>query len=498
MAGDEAGDGDVELDAEARRLRLDAEKAKFRRARAEADQGVAEARAATWQSVVPAVDAPEGATTVGEGSGALGPWLAHRKLADAAGTIAAGVREEVDDHDGPRILVVDDLALLDAEADWLRVRQVLAQAEASSSALAARLRTAATAVDEAFPDRAGDPVAPDDGIVGVAPPDGARPPSAALPPVSGAIGAAIGIAQLLRTDQGLVASPVASSDSELAVLATAALVAVGIDAELDGFALTPDDADSPLLQRMNAIGAGLRRLAARRLALSGRLAPHVAELEALVVRRDRLDQALVEAMASTETADERVAGLRRDRDEAAAAVAARSGVIQPVVATVDDAGEVLDVLGDGVDALLAAPPDGIAPLLAALARERLHAADTEGGVSHVLYVATGELNSDVVTRSSLLGSSGRVGFIGSASTTWLLLDVAGNAVVAGGPVDAAGRATYDLAKGIADVADIPATSAALGSDPQGATQVLVWTTVLVAASAGFVIALFALLRFLFG
>lgn len=135
----------VELDAKGKKLQLDAEKAKYREIIAKANQGA-------LRALIPEVEgAPSGEVKLGEKAGALGPWLAHESIAKAAETIAHDVgatlfpksspQRQADDPDRatdgtriaptvthasetamqasetateskPRVLVVDDRALL--------------------------------------------------------------------------------------------------------------------------------------------------------------------------------------------------------------------------------------------------------------------------------------------------------------------------------------------------------------------------------------------------
>lgn len=531
MTTDSASATSVTLDAEGRRLQLEAEKAKLRQATAEADRATAQTKATDWQSLVPDVETPDGTVTVGEGSGALGPWLAHRKLAQAAKNIAAkvkgsvrgSVRGSVEDSDkedkdsdkcevegsvdtsSPRVLVVTDPALLDSDAIWTQVRQVLDRATSTLEALDAAVEQAEDDLDAALakldtsattPDS---PTGEDDVPAGGTPDDGGITDGIdadrgdggetitggdTLPgTVSGALGAAIGLAQLLRADHSLTSATVSSSGAELAVLVTAFLAKDGVAAELRGFSLTPDG-NSPLLDMAGELATRTEKVAVKLLQFEARVAPWAEELDDLARRRD----AFASLMLNTEGPAERVDELRQRWRDAADGYVVLSRAVTPARSTAAAVAQRLAQVTAQVDALLATPAGGTAPLIVALATERLHGADGKRTFTHVLYVHTEELNSDVVTRTSVLGSSGRVGFIGTATTTWLLLETGDRRVVGGGAVDAAGRMTYDLATGAASGADIR-DDEELGPDPQDKLETRVRSAIVAVAFAALLIAL---------
>jgi hypothetical protein len=99
-------------------------------------------------------------------------------------------------------------------------------------------------------------------------------------------------------------------------------------------------------------------------------------------------------------------------------------------------------------ALTTADGQGISPLQRACSRDRLHdrTEDTTRVVTHVLLVQATHAGADIVTRRSILGASGRVGYLGGANGAWVLIDVHGN-VVGGGAVDSASHMTHDIATG---------------------------------------------------
>ena len=67
-------------------------------------------------------------------------------------------------------------------------------------------------------------------------------------------------------------------------------------------------------------------------------------------------------------------------------------------------------------------------------------------VTHILLAQSTHTGADVVTRRSVLGSSGRVGYLGGANAAWVLVDAHGS-VVAGGAIDGASHMTHDIGTG---------------------------------------------------
>ena len=120
-------------------------------------------------------------------------------------------------------------------------------------------------------------------------------------------------------------------------------------------------------------------------------------------------------------------------------------------------------------------------LLTAIAREGLHSLSQEQGsagaedakpskdaqprVTHVLYVGMDEARGDVVTRRSLLGTSGRLGFIGAINASWLLLDTKTGVLAHGGAVAHAKRMLYDLEAGTGETKAIDLNGTIGGKDP---------------------------------
>ena len=224
----------VDLDEEGKRLQLEAEKAKYREAIAKAALGAAEAKASTVQTTVPDVaDAPKGEVALGEAAGALGPWLTHRAIHEAATLIADKVRPALGEHS--RVLVLEDRGLL--LSDWTRFH-----AEASLDEAAARLAPletlagdASTRLEEAIrtyeDEEAGgtrrglrrvDKEEPARAV----PEEGEEPVGAELSGETlgaGALAAASDLLGLLRIDFALTASAATTSSWELAALTAAHL-----------------------------------------------------------------------------------------------------------------------------------------------------------------------------------------------------------------------------------------------------------------------------------
>lgn len=144
------------------------------------------------------------------------------------------------------------------------------------------------------------------------------------------------------------------------------------------------------------------------------------------------------------------------RELAGAQATALVGYAQQVVTDADTA----------VAALLNASETSDAPLVTAIRYERLDQAVTSRRITHVLYVNLDAVAADVVTRRSILGTSGRVRFLSSGNASWLLLATADNAIKGGGQESLADVMTLSLETGQThfDTALGP-TSAAAGTDP---------------------------------
>lgn len=474
-----ADDGDADerpavvLDAEGERLRLQAEKAKFR-------QAIAAANRATSASLVdlPDVqDGPTGTVTVGAQAGALGPWLAHQTLDAAAGTVAVQVAKELESlGDRARVLLVDDRAVLGGATTARLVRDRLVRLTERLTGLPHLLADARALLL----DPSNRPLDGGAGDCRDKPDDGAQ---ATAPSPGSALGAALDLLSLARTDYTLTAAAVSTSPSEVVALTAAHLAGGAVRVEVDRFAGT---GDSPSLRAADE--AARARDAA--LAELARLEALLRPLENQLVRQRALVTSLEDRWASWATAkDANPTGgpaLRQRIEDLDAQVTGLAATVDPARRLADHAAGVLGEVDAALSALTQAAGGADSPLATAVRWERLRPAEqpaeeSDRLVDHVLYVGTDQLAADVVTRRSLLGTSGRVSFLGAAAVSWLLLDVAAGVVTAGGAQAKGARLRFDLESGGSDRSEL-VNGAITGEDPLRVLERRVtWAVLLVAA-----------------
>jgi hypothetical protein len=463
----------VELDAEGRALQLEAEKAKLREAIATSDKAVADAKASVIASAVPDLSgAPTGTVTVGEKAGAFAAWLAHRALADAAGEIASRVQGELT---GPaaRVLVVEERYL--AAGDWTftqtdqritRLQQRLTPllGDIAHAAMDLSVAVAAWTKDEAVAapgqrhaELQAEEVKAVDAPTGEAD-EVAATATAASP--AGAFSAAVDLMGLLRTDYTLTSATVTANPAELATLTAGALarLGAGVAVELDGDVLVRE---SPLLGRFAGLLTTRDEIARPLAALDGLVAAVAADLTARTAQLATMGAAWTETAKAGAVA---VSGLSQDIEQRLQRIARRERARGPAQATADAVRQVLADVDAAAAAMVQAPAGGPAELLMAATRERLGVAAAKKGITHVLYVHADELGADVVTRRSLLGTSGRLGFLGGATTSWLLLETESGTLTSGGASHPARWMIYDLATGESAVAAV-SDQGTLGDDP---------------------------------
>jgi hypothetical protein len=397
------------------------------------DQDKAESQPPSLDGVAPAVaDAPEGEVTLGEKAGAFGPWRAHQVIDAIAQNIAehAAERLRASGEPAPRVLVVDDRRLLPGEWTARYASSVLLEVRNRLDGTASQLHEQQWRLDNAITrleDETRSSDQPQGDIAGrrrgIATGDLGAPRPVPDEPAGG-VAAAVNLLSLLRTDYTVTAAAVSATPSELSTLTAAHLIRqpatadVTVTAEVDAFSTA---GSSPILNLFDEV-LRLRGATARDLAdLQGKLAPVQAKLTAISA-------------------------------EASAVVAAA----QQVVTDADAA----------VAALVHASGTGDAPLVTAVRYERLGQAVQGRKITHVLYVSLDAIAADVVTRRSILGTSGRVRFLSSGNASWLLLATADDAITGGGQESLADVMTLSLDTGQAHF-DTPLglSSSAAGTDP---------------------------------
>jgi uncharacterized protein YfcZ (UPF0381/DUF406 family) len=533
MPDDKATPVAVSLDDEGRALQLEAEKAKYRQSIATATAATGGAGGDPLASLVPTIaDAPKGEVTLGQNAGAFGPWRAHVVLNLIATRLADDVRstlaeckpqadadpEAADPEDGGvpdggkapqvglRVLVVDDRDLL--RKDWTahqvestiqRLTDRLVPVEVATAEAVDTLDAAVAAYQAAdVADRAaaavrnrrrGATVAPG----GETETDGV-PEGTGASGSKGALGAAIDLLGLLRTDYSLTAATVVSSPSELAVLTASRLArqadkAKALVVEADVFSTIRESAQTAkfetLLTNRDTAVHNLSRLQVR-------LAPVEAELAAITARIAAQEQIWASAVADGKDATA-TASLRAGIDLLVAQQSRREKAAGPARAVIAYARQVLADVDAGTSALTQAPQGGEAPLLTAVRHERLAATVAEDRITHVLYLNLDSVAADAVTRRSILGISGRIRFLSAGNASWLLLDAATGTIAGGGQVSQADVMTFGLETGTAkfNTGDSGVISADDGGDDrlvriENAAKGIVAALVMVLLAAGVV------------
>jgi hypothetical protein len=474
-SGKTSADSAVALDADGKQLQLDAEKAKYLEAIAKSQQGVADAKAASLKSVLPTVTgAPKGEVTLGDKAGGFGPWRAHKIIDAVAQQIATAVQEKLEELKvpAPRVLVVDDRSLL--EGDWTarQARDTLDRLCRRIGALQEQLTTGKQALDRRIRDytdadaktgaegktRAGTGRAIEreagahDGRSGSEslPAPAGTATGAAPAGVPGALGAAVDLLGLIRTDYTLTASTVTPGPAELVTLTSAHLAAQGVAVEADVFSTVRA---SRSMNKLKTV-LGARDDAVQAIFdLAQALAPVEAELAAIAARTGIIEPEWAKAAADAKDSPAALA-LRQATDVLAQQARGREQAAGPARTLVTYAQQVVADVDAAVTALLQAPEGGQAPLFTAARRERLDKHDdVQDVITHVLYVSLDAVAADTVTRRSILGASGILRFLTATNASWILLDTATGTIAGGSQKSHADIMTFSLETGEAAYSD---------------------------------------------
>ena len=442
----------VNSDAEAKGLQAEAEKAKYLETIAKSQQGAAEAKAASLKSLLPSVTgAPKGEVTLGDKAGAFGPWRAHEMIDAVAKEIAAKVKDALPEE-AARVLVVNDRALL--ESDWT-ARQVHGTLDRLNRRIAA-LKTVVVAGKETLR-RGVDEYTQAEARQGATTADqsaqrrgagatvSAGAPAGALPAgVPGALGAAVDLLGLIRTDYTVTASTVTPGPAELITLTAAHLAAKEVSVEADVFATV---GTSPSLRKFTGLLDARDAVVETLSGLTQTLAPVEAELAAIAGRIAIVEPQWAQAVADGKE-DAAVQALRQAVDTISWQASRREAVAGPARVLVTYAQQVVADVDAAAAALVQAPAGGQAPLFTAAQRERLETGDNvEARITHVLYVSLDAVAADTVTRRSILGASGIVRFLTATNASWLLLDTATGTVAGGSQESNADIMTFSLETG---------------------------------------------------
>jgi hypothetical protein len=468
-------------DAELDRLKLQKAKLALR-------GEIATARVAALASFSPGVtDGPTGTVTLGADSGALAPWLAHRVLAEVGTDIADAVRTTLHDHpllsDGERvrpvILVTQDRDLLAGDvvgrqihaAMSARTRELvdmtgvvcqasntlesaIGQFEEREAAHERHLRAAAQSAENDKPAAAaGEKEEP-------------KAEEKAAAPAGSAIATAVDLVRLLATDFTITAAKVSTTSDMLAMLTAGTLP--GFDATggadpsviLDGF--TVAGADCVTLREYEELATTATTLSVETQRLSAEIAPLTAAAAELRRSADKVLAAWTAATTDEKAAPGSADELKRVLDELDLRVIRRASVAAAAQEAVDNATALITAVQAELTVLSTVDANGVSPLLRAASREGLHSDPVT--ITHVLHVETIHAGADVVTRRSVLGSSGRVGYLGAVNAGWILVDSATGRVHSGAARDRARQLTHDLTTG-QSIESVVEPGGSLGDDP---------------------------------
>lgn len=500
--------------------------------------------------------APEGTLTLDDTAGALDPWVARRELGNAVAVIATEVKNAVMGAEASpaagkaatsgqrrverppgsvRVLVTDDPALFNG--DWeaqLLGRRLEAQCQDLTTlkeGVAAATRDVGGVVrtwvdaDETTQDKRRPlshhvvglrnlltaTAAPEPGVAAQ---DDASESEVEAGPAAAAsaespLALALQLVALTRTDTTVTGRTVTVGDRELVMGVAAALAGTLGDActvVADG--MTTVSRDSPLLVAMDR-RAELRAALAHELAqLDGRLAvaqAAAAFLEGTPALEEEEETHEDDGQDEAEDSEGDTGDPRDDHDDRdprretlspadaklLRAVTEASLKHLPLLTQVSE--RVLALDAEMAGWLSATASGGASAMLAAAARERLHR--SADGYTHVLLVENNGLATDVVTRKSLAGTSGRLTHLGSASVSWLLVETTHGATVGGGHSSSAGRLVLDVASGRTAGSSIDLQAAQkLPRDPYASFELAVKVFLIVGALALVIFAMTALLN----
>lgn len=504
-------------DAELERLQLEAAKIKVRKE-------IADAQQAALGSLAPSgPDTPTGQTTVGADAGALAPWLTYHVLDEAAAEVIKDLaRIELG---GKTVLVTEDPHLLASDVFG---RQVMAAMTARTDELAAitdRLGEAGTALAAAVA-AVSDLEAGAGGTLSMLT-DGTAAPAAGgaeadqagaaeatdtpattdtttSTPASSAIDAAVSLARLVAVDYTITAAKVPAEPALLATLVAGALRRSEFERAhggpirakvlLDNIGVVVDD--DPTFGAYEALTRATQAVDAAVLDLRGDLGPVTAEIDLLTGEVDKLQAQWTAATADKDAARGGAARIKAVLDLRRSQLIQRKDAAAPALAIADRADALLVSARSDLTALITPDASGLTPLVRTCSRNGLFG--SEPAVDYVLYVDITHLGADTVTRHSLLGSSGRVGYLGSATTSWTLVETSTGQVKVGGATRKARQLVHDLASGMTSGSPIANATISLPNDPQAKLETQVRWAVLIFALAVALLGIAATLNVFFG
>lgn len=427
-------------------------------ARLLARRKLAEARLGALESLSPgATDLPKNEVTLGAKAGALGPWLAQDVLAGLAGTVATDVGTALESVPSAVVFVTADAHLLAGDVSSRQVGEALDGRVVELSLLVRRLASAREALGEAVAeyeqeereeqeeqqprllDEAASPrTAGEAGDKATTP----APTATGTAAGAGPFGVAIDLVRLLATDYTVTAAEVSVDSALLARLTAGRLPGKGRQVLLDGVALA---GDSPTLASYQELVGGVAAVVDAAQQLADRVAPVVAEAEVHQAAVEKLHEAWTTTLADQEADPGAAAEIKKSLDLRTQRLTVRRSAAAPAQRLLEHAEEVVAAVRAEVAALAEPDATGVTPLQRACSRDRLHV-ESGDKVTHVLLVSATHAGADVITRRSVLGVSGRLAYLGGATSSWVLVDADGR-VTGGGASAEARQMTHDIATG---------------------------------------------------
>ncbi|HEX8510060.1 MAG TPA: hypothetical protein VF635_11285 [Propionibacteriaceae bacterium] len=237
-----------------------------------------------------------------------------------------------------------------------------------------------------------------------------------------------------------------------------------IDVLLDGFDVAWES--RPALTALKGLAEKAEAVSVEALKLQARLAPAVADLADRKTAMETAESEWTKAAVNKDVTQTRLNELRSRRDQLIAEVSHLHALVSPAQAVLEETKAAVEAARADLIAVTTTDDSGTSPIARACAREAIHVPGIDQ-ITHVLYVRPTHTGADVVTRRSILGSSGRVSYLGGANAAWALLEIADGRLVGGGATEQARQLTHDLSTGqTSSVTTITSTEGAtLGGDP---------------------------------
>lgn len=347
----------------------------------------------------------QGTVTLGEGTGHLARWTARLALLAAAADIATAIGEATGDAGAARrVLLVEDLDL--AGRDW-PYGAVTAELARHHRSLAAQLAAVTRSIRAL---RADARVAEGDERLDVLLGGGlvlgvmnGQAPRTAVPlteHLTATATSAADVIGLLRSDYTVASATHDTATGVLTAAVAERLRAAGIEVVVPGFHLVPAD-EGPVNEALDRTLDADLSLAAAQLQL----------------------QELLAARTGEDADPDAARGKERDLQTTA---------VRAAWATT-------------LTALMTAPADGMPPLAAAAVQAALR--NGGAGTTHVVHLSLDSSGTDVISRQSLFGPSGRLWLVGGITASWLMVGAAGPGLTKAGSHHQGWRTEYDLKTG---------------------------------------------------